>query len=131
MAEEIKGIAEETVTASQTAKALGSGLLDVYATPALVALLEKAAWTAVLSLLKEGETTVGTRMDVKHLAACKPGAKVRAYARLLSRTGGKLLFSVQAFQETADGDKLIGEGTHERYIVETERFLSKLQDERK
>ncbi len=111
-----------TVTADKTAAAMGSGDLPVYATPAMVALMEHAALEAVSSSLPAGSTTVGSEMNVSHLKPSKPGATITATAVLTAIEGRRLTFNVGA----RDEEGVIGEGTHVRYIVDRERFLSKL-----
>jgi len=117
----LQGEAVRLIAATDTAAAVGSGDLSVLATPTLVALVENAAWTAVRTQLPDGTTTVGTRLDFRHLAATPAGATVRAAAALQAVDGRRLTFRVEAWD---DWEK-IGEGTHERYIVQTERFLAK------
>ena len=117
----LKAEKTETVTDKNTAIAYGSGGLAVYATPALIGLLEGASLAAVGSSLPEGFTTVGTQVTVGHAAATPVGMKVRAEAEHTAVAGRKLSFRVRAFDETG----LIGEGTHERFIVEAEPFLAK------
>ncbi|OTA41019.1 MAG: thioesterase, partial [Symbiobacterium thermophilum] len=90
----------------------------------MIALMEEAAARAVAPFLAEGETTVGTRVDVEHLAATPPGMKVRATAVLERVDGRRLLFRVEAF----DGRERIGSGTHERVIVRTEKFLQRARE---
>lgn len=111
----------EVVDAGRTAKALGSGTLEVYATPAMIALMEKAAWTAVAGELPEGASTVGTMMNVRHLSATPPGAEVFAEAVLTEVSGKKLTFRVSA----RDGAGPVGEGVHERFIIDNEKFMAK------
>ncbi len=118
---EIKATVFETVTESNTALSVGSGSLKVYATPAMLALMEKAACEAVSSILNDGETTVGTLLNVSHVAATPVGMKVSATAELLSHEGRKLVFKVTASDESG----IIGEGMHERFIVYSERFTEK------
>lgn len=117
----IKGSASCTVTLEDTAKALGSGGLDVFSTPKLVALMENAALTLVKPYLDEGSDTVGTRLDVAHLAATPVGMTVRAEAELIEIDRRRLVFSVKAWDEK----ELVGEGAHERFIVNSEKFFSK------
>ena len=117
----IKGSSGCTVTLADTAKALGSGGLDVLSTPKLIALMENAALTAVRPYLEEGTETVGTRLEVSHLAATPVGMAVRAEAELIEIDRRRLIFSVKAWDEA----ELIGEGRHERFIVQTEKFLAK------
>lgn len=111
-----------TVTEALTAKAMGSGDLPVLATPAMMALMENAAMTAVAPELPEGSTTVGGHIESSHLKPTPVGAEVKAEATLTKVDGRKLYFTVKAMQ----GDTIIGEGTHLRFIVDRERFMSKL-----
>jgi predicted thioesterase len=113
----------ETVTDKNTASALGSGGLDVFATPAMITLMERTALTAVIPLLPEGWSTVGTEVNVSHISPTPQGMKVSARAELLSIDGRALLFKVEAFDEAGK----IGEGTHSRFIVENEKFMTKTE----
>lgn len=117
----IKGSSSCTVTLSDTAKALGSGGLDVLSTPKLIALMENAALLSVRPYLEEGSDTVGTLLNVKHLAATPVGMTVRAEAELIEIDRRRLVFSVKAWDEV----ELVGEGTHERFIVDMEKFTNK------
>ncbi len=119
--ENIKATVTETVTEQNTALSVGSGSLRVYATPAMLALIEKAACKALEGILGEGETTVGTLLNVKHLSATPVGMQVSATAELTERDGRKFVFSVTASDESG----IIGEGTHERFSVFAERFTEK------
>lgn len=110
------------VTESNTARVMGSGDLPVFATPALVALMENAAMQAVAASLPEGSTTVGAAIDVAHVKPTAMGEAVRATAELTAVDGRKLTFSLHA--EDAHGE--VGRGTHVRYVVDRERFMSKL-----
>ena len=112
-----------TVSDSDTAIARGSGDMPVLATPALLALMENAAMLAVAAELPEGSTTVGGHISSSHLAPSPVGAVVSARATLEKIDGRKLFFNVIAIE----GDKVIGEGTHLRFIVDRERFLAKLK----
>lgn len=112
----------EEVTLNNTASALGSGGIDVYATPAMIALMEKAAMNAVQPALAIGLSTVGTMVNIKHMAATPVGMTVTAKAELLEVSEKRLLFKVEAFDEK---DK-IGEGTHERFIINVEKFISRV-----
>lgn len=111
-----------TVTAGNTAAAMGSGDLNVFATPAMVALMENAAMTAVAAELPEGATTVGAEMNVTHIKPSGLGAAITATAVLTEVDGRKLTFNVGA----RDAGGMIGEGVHVRYVVDRSRFLSKL-----
>mgnify|MGYP005955987699 FL=1 len=115
------GSAETLVERADTAQEVGSGSLLVYATPCMVALMEGAACNALEGKLAEGETSVGTRMDVQHLAATPVGMEVRAESRLTAVDGRRLTFEITAFDEAGE----IGKATHERVVVKTERFLEK------
>lgn len=110
------------VAEENTARVLGSGDLAVFATPAMVALMENAAMTAVAEHLPEGATTVGTEMNCAHLKASKLGATITATAVLKEIDGRKLTFTVGA----SDEQGMIGEGVHVRFIVDRERFMAKL-----
>jgi predicted thioesterase len=113
--------AETVVEMKDTAKAVASGLAEVYATPMMIALMEKAAYTAVQSQLPEGYSTVGIHISASHLAATPVGVKVWAKATLVETDGKRLTFDIEAFDER---DK-IGEARHERFIIEESRFLKK------
>ena len=115
----MKGRAETQVVPENTAAAVGSGLVPVFATPYMIALMENAAVNAVQSALDPGQGTVGTRLDVTHDAATPVGIKVWAEAEVTAVEGKKLTFSVQAFDEAGP----IGGGTHERFIIAVDRFL--------
>ena len=119
----LESTASEVVTANNTAATLGSGFLDVYATPAMVALMEKAASSAVQSAIPATESTVGISLNIKHIAATPLGQTVTAKATLIAIDGKKLTFEVVA----TDEQKTIGTGTHERFIINVEKFLSKSQ----
>ena len=111
-----------TVTDAVTAMAFGSGELRVLATPAMLALMENAAMLAVAGVLPEGCTTVGGYIESSHLKPTKVGEKVRATAEVIKVDGKKIYFKVAAFA----GDVLLGEGTHLRFVVDREKFLSKI-----
>jgi len=117
----IKGSGETVVTEALTAKAMGSGELPVYATPAMVALVEETAWKSVAPALEPGQGTVGTKLDLAHLAATSLGRKVRCETELVEIDRRRLVFSAEVWDEAGK----IGEGTHERFIVDSERFLAK------
>ena len=110
------------VDESRSAKSMGSGDLAVFATPSMVALMENAAMNAVGGGLPAGSTTVGTKIDVSHVRATPITADVEATATVVGVDGRKLLFKVEAF----DAKGVIGEGTHERFIVDVDKFLSRL-----
>ena len=117
-----RGVAAVTVKAENTALALGSGDVPVFGTPALVALMEQAAVQALAGRLEPGETTVGTWLEIAHLAATPVGASARAEAELVAVEGRKLTFAVVAF----DDRQQIGQGRHQRMRVTRDRFLGKL-----
>ncbi len=122
----LRGTAKMRVAPPQTAEALGSGDVPVYATPCLVALLETAAVNAVAGHLGPGETTVGTWIEVTHLAATPVGMEVLAEATLTAVEGRKLTFAVVAH----DACEKVGEGRHHRMIVARDRFLAKATGKR-
>ncbi len=116
------GEATTTVVHENTAAAVGAGGVEVFATPMMIALMENAAWRAVENAMDPGYVTVGTLVNVYHLAATPLGQQVRATATLSEIDGRRLVFSVEAY----DGHQKVGEGKHERYIVNLERFLQRL-----
>lgn len=118
-----RGGAETTVTEQNTALAMGSGLLPVFATPAMAALLEEAAVHACQAGLEEGQGTVGTHLDIRHDAATPVGMAVRAEAEVTAVDGRAITLSVRAFDEAGP----IGGGTHQRFVIDNQRFLSKAQ----
>ncbi len=119
----LKHTSELTVTDAVTAIAIGSGDMPVLATPTMMALMENAAMLAVKDKLPEGSTTVGGHIESSHLKPSKVGDKVSATAEVTKVDGKKIEFKVAAYS----GDTLLGEGTHLRFIVDRERFLSKLK----
>lgn len=119
----LKHTSELTVTDAVTAIAIGSGDMPVLATPMMMALMENAAMLAVKDKLPEGSTTVGSHIESSHLKPSKVGDKVSAIAEVTKVDGKKIEFKVTAYS----GDTLLGEGTHLRFIVDKERFLSKLK----
>ncbi len=112
-----------TVTNENTAAAMGSGDLSVFATPSMVALLENAAMKAVAAALPDGSTTVGAEMNVTHIKPSGLGAGITATAVLTEVEGRKLTFNVGA----RDAEGMIGEGVHIRYVVDREKFMAKLR----
>ena len=112
---------EEVVTEQNTAICAGSGTLPVFATPFMCALMEKAAWMAIAPTLNEGDSSVGTKLNISHLSATPVGLKVWAESEVTAVDGKRIEFKVTAGDEKG----LIGEGTHERFIVTDERFLAK------
>jgi predicted thioesterase len=114
---------KHTVTETDTASKWGSGLVPVFSTPALVGLMESAAVAALAGHLPPGQTTVGARIDVRHLAATPVGMPVRAHAELTTVEGRKLVFKLLAWDEV----ELIGEAEHERFVVDESRFMGRIQ----
>lgn len=117
----IKGHQELVVTQELTAKNMGSGVMDVFATPAMLALMEKTAFTSVAEHLNEGCGSVGTKVDIEHVASSPVGMKITCDSELIEVEGRKLVFKVEAYDEKG----LIGKGTHERFIVENKKFQEK------
>lgn len=121
-----KGLSQSVrivVTPENTALYIGSGDLEVFATPAMLAAMENAAMLATALALPEGSTTVGAEISASHIKPSRIGATVTATAVLTEVDGRKLTFTVGA----ADDEGVIGEGTHIRYIVDRERFMAKLK----
>ncbi len=112
-----------TVNNNNTAIALGSGDLEVFATPAMIALMENAAMRAIAGELEEGSTSVGTAMNSSHVKASGLGAQVVATAEVTSVEGRKVTFKVEA----RDSDGLIGEGEHTRFVVDKTKFMQKVK----
>ncbi len=120
------GESSEIVTTELTAANYGSGLVAAFATPALVALMENAAFGATKSHLAPEQTTVGVEVNIKHMAATPPGMRVRARAELVRVEGRRLYFNVEAW----DAVEKIGEGTHTRMIVDLARFNARFEEKR-
>lgn len=116
-----KGSSRVTVDEKNTAEAMGSGDLPVFATPAMAALMEKAAAESVAPYLEPGYTSVGTMIQIEHVSATPKGCAVRCESELVGVEGRKLRFTLAAY----DGAGLIGRGTHERAIVERAKFIEK------
>lgn len=117
------GRAETIVTESNTAIAIGSGALPVFSTPHMIALMENASMNAIAPCLEDGQGSVGTKIDVAHVAATPMGMTVRAESTITRIEGRMLSFEVRAWA----GDELIGEGTHQRCIIYNQRFMEKTQ----
>lgn len=113
----------EIVTIEKTAENVGSGLLPVYATPAMIALMEKCASECVAPYIEEGKSSVGTSLQVKHLAASPVGITITCTATLTEIDGRRLAFSLAVSDEKGP----IGEGTHERFVIDIDRFMAKCQ----
>lgn len=116
--------AETEVNGNNTASFAKSGSLPVFATPFMVALMEQAAAELIEPFLQEGITSVGTALNIEHLAATAVGAKVKAVAKLTSFDNRKFTFDVEAY----DNAGLIGKGTHERFSVKADKFLKKAEE---
>lgn len=123
----IKGCAEDTVSEKNVASRIGSGVVEVFATPCLIGLMEEAAQTSVAPFLDEGMTTVGTKLNVSHDAATPIGMKVRAESELTEIDGRRLVFSVKAYDDCG----LVGQGEHERFIIKLDRFMEKVNAKKK
>ena len=117
----IKGKEETIVSEVNSAKPLGSGSLDVFATPAMTALMEKTAWKSVAPHLEDGCGTVGTLLNITHDAPTPFGMKVWCESELTEIDGRRLVFHVTAYDEKGK----IGEGRHERFIIQNEKFQAK------
>ena len=122
----IKGTRTVTVNESNTAKTMGSGTLDVFATPALVALMEETCWRSVADELEEGCGTVGTLLEIKHTAPTPVGMEVICESVLTEVDGRRLVFEVTAH----DAKGVVGEGSHERFIIQNEKFQAKANAKR-
>lgn len=119
----LAAVSRTTVTAENTAVALGSGDMEVFGTPAMIALMENAAMQAVAAELPAGSTTVGGEITATHLKPSGLGTEIAASAVVTAVEGRKITFTVGV----RDAEGLIGEGTHVRFVVDRERFLSKLK----
>lgn len=113
---------EKIVTIDDTAKIFGSGVAEVFATPMMIGLMEAASMNTIQKFLPEGYSTVGISVNIKHISATAVGKKVYAEAELVEIDRKKLVFKVEAYDE----DKKIGEGIHERFIIQEEKFMDKL-----
>lgn len=118
----MKGTAETAVERQDTAYEVGSGELLVYATPCMVALMEGAACDAIADAIPEGKTSVGTMLNISHLAATPVGMEVRAEAEVTEVDGNTVTFQVTAYDEAGK----IGEGTHKRAVITSQKFLDKV-----
>ena len=119
----IKNTRTITVTPDKTAEVMGSGTLPVFATPAMVALMENSAAESVEALVGEGNTTVGTVINVKHLSADPIGVEVTCESALVEVDGRRLVFEIKV----SDRDGVVGEAHHERFVIDKTRFMDKVQ----
>jgi len=117
----IKGVKSLTVMEKDTAEHIGSGFLPVFATPAMIALMEATAAESVAPFLEAGVTSVGTKISVSHLSADPVGAVVTCESILTEAEGRRLVFSLTVKDNTG----IVGEGTHERFLVKSESFMKK------
>lgn len=117
----LKGRAEDVVSEKNTAQAACSGALPVFGTPFMCALMEKASWTSIAPYLSENEGTVGTKLNISHVSATPVGMKVWAESEVTAVDGKRIELKVSAYDEKG----LIGEGTHERFIITNDRFVAK------
>ena len=120
----IRGRREQTVTPEMSAARIGSGLVEVFATPMMVALIEQTCLESVLPHLEEGQGTVGTLVNVTHVSATPVGMRVWCESELVEVDRRRLVFKVKAYDECG----LIGEGTHERFIIDNAKFMEKIKN---
>ena len=120
----IKGRQETTVTSANVAMNVGSGKVKVFATPMMISLIEKAACLSIEPYLEEGQSSVGTHINVSHCAATPMGMRVWAETEVIEIDRRRVTFSVKAFDERG----LIGEGTHDRFIIDVEKFQAKAEN---
>lgn len=121
MSNNIEFTSKEVVCEGNCAATMGSGDLSVFATPALVALMENAAMNAAALLLGEGDSTVGSEISVKHLKPSVIGAEIVATAKLTLQDGRRLVFEIEAM----DGDDVVGTASHTRFVINREKFMAK------
>lgn len=119
----IKGRREQVVTAEMSAARVGSGLVDVFATPMMIAMIEQTCNDSVIPHLEARQGTVGTLVNVSHTAATPIGMRVWCESELVEVDHRRLVFNVKAYDECG----LIGEGTHERFIIDTAKFFEKVK----
>lgn len=117
----IKFSIERTVTPEMTARVMGSGTLDVFATPAMIALIEETAWKSVSNHLDDGQATVGTNLKIEHIAPTPVGMKVTCNTELIEVDSRRLVFNVSVSDDKGE----VGRGTHERFIINEKKFQLK------
>lgn len=122
----IKGTTNVVVCKDNTAEKMGSGELPVFATPSMIALMEECAYKSVKVFLEDNQGTVGTLMNVKHVSASPLDMKITAESELIEIDKKRLVFTVKAYDELG----LIGEGVHERFIIDNDRFMNKVNTKR-
>lgn len=120
----IKGHQETTVTAANMATNVGSGVVKVFATPMMIALMEKAAALSIEPYLAEGQSSVGTLINVSHVSPTPLGRRVWAESEVIGMDRRKITFKVSAY----DDKGLVGEGTHERFIIDIDSFIKKAEE---
>ena len=120
----IKGTQTVTVNEKNTALAMGSGVLEVFATPAMIALMEETCWRSIVDALDEENTSVGTLLEIRHIAPTPVGMHVTCESTLTEIDGRRLVFQVTAYDEKGT----VGEGKHERFVVQKEKFQNKAND---
>ena len=114
---------KQTVESKDTAKSYGSGMVEVFATPAMITMMENTCLQCVQESLTKGYTTVGTAVDIRHIKATPIGHLIKCVAKLVNINGNKLTFEVEAFDE----DGKIGLGIHKRYIINHDEFMKSIK----
>lgn len=123
----IKGKKEQIVTYEQTAEFMSSGLLPVFATPCMIQLMEATSRISVEPFLSEGQSTVGTRVEIDHLVSTFVGCRVTCESELVFVDRRRLVFEVKVY----DDKELLGKGKHERFIIDNQRFIQKLEEKKR
>ena len=123
----IKGKKERIIPYEQTAEYISSGLLPVFATPCMIQFMEETARVSVKPYLAEGQSTVGTSVNIKHLASTFVGCKVTCESELVEVDRRRLVFYVKVY----DDKELLGEGQHERFIIDNAKFIARLEDKKR
>ena len=119
----LKNKGELTVTINETAASAGSGGQPVFSTPHMIGLMENTAWASVEPYMEEGRTTVGTHLDVSHLSASPVGAHIICESELIEIDRRRLVFKLAAYDDAG----LIGQGTHERFIIDIDKFMERVE----
>lgn len=123
----IKGKKERVIPYEQTAEYISSGLLPVFATPCMIQFMEETSRVSVEPYLAEGQSTVGTSVNIKHLASTFVGCKVTCESELVEIDRRRLVFNVKVY----DDKELLGEGQHERFIIDNAKFIARLNDKKR